>query len=683
MSIVTTKPRGSGLSRFAPSNSYEGIASKYAANFQAALSEEKKLELQTKVQAYSTGGMKWEELRKYLEDQISSEGESTWGLYLKQQLASLQGVENSRQKETKRATLEADAIKSGNAITAQERYNIEAEMLKYEAPGTKEYVAQQQRVIDSFDNAQTEQVLNKRAELIKAAGRDGNITKQEELMINLALQKEANPNSKIYKQLVDQEVNLRQEAANAGRAAGASSSRDALDQMFATFETNQKIVDQKYQEGTITGAQKDAFLFDEAKKLLDAVTTARQQGANVSASEYKTIYEGTIMAKNQLQARQNGLILDVADKSGKLASVTLQTLANDENNPNPQYVRRPVEATFDPLTGGYNIIDPATGKKVNPVPMSQTQANAFIKEKFPSWGVAVQTDKGRENWNYNQNTGTFSPQSDPKRQFALIPQNEEQRTKFEYRNMSPQQIAKTQVGFMTNLNAGKIDLTKPETLPNLTGTAMGPDIKTTGQVQAKSKGLFGDITTAIGEGARSMSTAGQVSDFGNVSQNGPTNLDKITSAIGPTLNPILSGIEKNAGSFGNTVGATLSNSLTSIGKGISGFFGGLGNQLQPNDVKPVNAAGPGSFGPTFTPSSGFNLPDIKIPQVQIPSFSLPSFNLPEIKPFNFLSTGDNTPHANSNGPQVNGPSFNLSSVTKPVGDFLGGAFNTVKNFFGF
>lgn len=660
MAIQTSKPRGSGLSRFSPSPSYASVASKYASSFIAAAAEEKKTNLQAKILAYQNGDISFSDLQNFINDQIGQEsGDTAWSNYLKAQLSTLEGADKVRQKNVKRAQLEAEAAKDGQ-ITAQERYKIESEMLKSENPGTEEYNKQQENVINTFDAAQTELVNNKRVQLEKAIiNKTGTYTLKDELAVNRELQKTADPNSKTYRDLVDQEVQLAKQVATAGAGTGAKVAREGFDQMYGNFMNQVKYLDDQYQKGQIDGKTYNEKAYDLTKTMATEMKTAGENGASFSPTEYQQIGDAFNIAAKTLQDRYDGNLMDVENKTtGKLDMITKQDLVSDSQSIKPKYVDS--LANYTPInTGlGYSLQDKTTGKVLNGADgkamsfPSQTEAAKYLqKASLPNtYDLRVQTDQGKQLWQFDTKTQKF------------------------FQN--------------------------PTSTPG-TGTAMSVDPKTGLSTGQPAKPFMWDtVPTTAAQRQGQLNPNAPKNDYtysGNVGpvqgpkENGGFNLGKTAMDIGsnlPLIGPAISLWDKilfpeqaqKQAQTTTPASGPLTDLKSSFNAGMSKMKSDVTSfASNPSGFGTVNAQTP-TAGPQTQPG-GFQMPkiqDFTIPSFNLPSFSIfgkqtPSFSTPEMKPFSFLG--------GNQGPTTQ-PSFNLGSVFKPISNAIGGVIGSVRNWLG-
>lgn len=438
MAGYTSRPRGGGLSRFASAPSYAGVAARYASDFTAALNEQKQNDLKARLISYQNGSLTYDDLRKYIEDQIKTEGESSsWGLTLQQNLLTLKSAEEERVKNKKRAELTAKATEAPGGLTADKQFEIEKEMLTYEKPGTDSYNNQQQNVIKAYNNAQEEKVANKQAELYKLYGAGG-LTDSEQLAINLELQAIADPNSDVYRKLVSQEATIRTQLASSSSSQNAKVGREDLDFRLGEIDSNVKRIDELYAQGSLTGLQRDTALAEEFQNASEAIGAAKASGANISKEEYANYMFGSRYFQENLKKRQVGEILDVEDKSGKVVPVTIEQLKADAQSSNPKYTNSFNSFTFTNLGGQVAVVDKTTNeflkdKSGNPFLFSNLKdarnelARLYSPDTFEV--KALGANGQRQYWNFNKNANAFIEQGGTT-YYKSIPQTQDEAKKY-------------------------------------------------------------------------------------------------------------------------------------------------------------------------------------------------------------------------------------------------------------
>lgn len=393
MAGYTSKPRGGGLSRFAPAPSYSGVAARYAADFTAALNEEKKLELNAKILEYQNGSLSFKDLKSYMEGKISSEGKNTaWGQTLTSNLMSLSKSENEKQ------------------------------------------------------------VSNKQTELLKKYG-EGGLTNAEQLAINLELQNVAEPNSEVAQKLIAQEVSIRGQMATEAKNSMGTNSREGLDAKLSQVDYNVKRIDDLYASGKITGAQRDASLAEEFQTAAQAVTEARSSGANISKEEYTNYVYGSQYFAENLQKRNAGEIVDVEGKDGKIVPVTIDMLKQDAQSSNPKYTNSFNSYSFSNVTGKINIVDkitgePKTDKNGNPLEfnsVSEARAELLRLYKPGTFELrAISTNGERDFWTFDKEKEAFK-KIDGVNWYKTVPQTNDEINKYKMTAPTPTEFKSDEV----------------------------------------------------------------------------------------------------------------------------------------------------------------------------------------------------------------------------------------------
>lgn len=402
MAKVTVGPSGRSTSRVAPAASYAAVASRYASTLRAAQQEQDNAALEELVLQYQQGEIPFAELQVAFKNRINdARAGTTKAVQLKEALATLTVQEGLRFKREKRAELEAKASSQG--VTAEERYNIEKQMLQYETPGTQEYVQQQQNVINSFEGAQVETVEKEKARLLDKYGADG-LTNEDLLSIVQRLRQIANPDSEIGRKLVEQEAEYRTkiveeqaQLAKQGAAQAEASSKLQLQQLAETVFSNNAQISTGYQEGKISGLDADAALLANLKELRDRMATSKVQ------IEGKTTgYLDSQIADltNKLTQRQTGDRIDILNKSNQIESVTLDELKRDTLG---KY--KVTNVRQDPKSGEWVVENPLTGESQNFG--SKTAADRFAKDNDIYRIDVVRNDLTPETYFYNGQTDRF------------------------------------------------------------------------------------------------------------------------------------------------------------------------------------------------------------------------------------------------------------------------------------
>ena len=178
--ISVQSPRG-GWSSVTPAPDYQGVTSTYGAQLANLKQSEKDNELREKILAYNDGNLSYESLKSYINGRIkeTSAGTSRY-IDLKETLSELEEAENKKAKNSKRAELEAQF--AGDGITADEKLQIEEQLLLLEKEGTPEYTQQLSVIAQARETAGKERIDNDLAKLTAELSQGG-ITRAEEAKI--------------------------------------------------------------------------------------------------------------------------------------------------------------------------------------------------------------------------------------------------------------------------------------------------------------------------------------------------------------------------------------------------------------------------------------------------------------------------------------------------------------------
>ncbi len=402
MAIVVSRP-ARRLARIPPARTYEGIASRYADIFRAAMRQQEENEVNLMILQWQRGEITFDELKRFLEQKIK------------------EAPEGSSRK-----------VEWLNTLTKLE--------------------AQHKRI---WEAEQEEKVARKRAELLERY-MEGGITPKEQLAIVQELKKVADPDSDTYRDLLAEEAQIRTSIARKGAAEGGRVAAKEAAKELARLNAEMRINLDNYRSGLISGTALDQAIVETVKEAQQVLENAAARGASISRADY-TIFDpylgrevemDTVLnsAQQRLTARSRGLMMDVVDRAGNLVPITLTELANDviRNPLNPRYQRAPYVPAQDE-TGLWKLTDPVTGEtlkdeKGNEMVFNTREGAATtVKQLFPGYEVVVRTDQGLERWFYDPETNAFSPQGEPNRKFMAIPSTPEQRTLFEYKR--PERIS--------------------------------------------------------------------------------------------------------------------------------------------------------------------------------------------------------------------------------------------------
>lgn len=433
MAVRTSRASGGGFSRISPAPSYGNVISRYSNEIRTALQQEAQAELDTNILAYRAGSLKWEDLRNYLEKKILSlDDGTTQKVKLQTQLVDLSNEENIRQKNLARAKLEAQKAEQG--ITPKERYDIEKSLLAYETPGTKEYVAQQSKVIDAFEDSEAQKVIQRREELLRKY-ESGGITDQEELAIVKELKTIANPDSKIFTQLQAQEQGILQKLDTAGKEAGKTSltntSRDKLAEIIAAERQS----DINYQQGKTTGFDRDAARMQNAREAYEVLQHMADAGISVPlellSEARKNFDDATMLVK----LRQGGQLFDVVDRNGELKPVTI-----DGRDPftgkDVDYKNYPYR--LNPTTNLYEVYDPSTDQVIKRV-RSEKAAKEYAEQAgLVTFDTLISDNAGRvtrKTLGQDAATGAYYNAQRPNEIYLKIPQTSKDASSYVLTNL--------------------------------------------------------------------------------------------------------------------------------------------------------------------------------------------------------------------------------------------------------
>src|SRR3990172_3343865 len=349
MAVVTRRPSRTS-SRIQAAPTYEGVAASFASAFQSALKNERIARFNNMVTAYSDGGISFDEFKNFVNGYIEEVGQNTSeGSDALKTLVKMQDVERGRSRENKRTELEAKYASSDGFISEQDRYRIESEMLSFEKPGTTEYTKQQQNIINSFENAQVEMVEQRRAELFEQY-MAGGITPQEELAIIRELKTVANPESKIYRSLVQQEA----QAIKGTQTGNTTGLQNEFSFFLADELANQDAIVQAHKLGEVDGLTRAETQFDSAEKIYTELAKLAQQGVNVPEEALQNARNMLNSAKILIDAYNNGQVFDVISKDGSVKTVTV-----DGRDPftgqNVDFMAEPVQQNS--ATGLWEVVD--------------------------------------------------------------------------------------------------------------------------------------------------------------------------------------------------------------------------------------------------------------------------------------------------------------------------------------
>jgi len=363
MATVTSNPRRRLSKIPTGDSSYSNIASRYASTFQKAIDTAEENDLQTKLNLFKLGSLKYEDFKNYLSDKIK-------------------GLDAGSTKASTYTSLMVEA----------EKYN--------------------KTLIENNAKTTVEQARANMLEQFK-----GKVTTQNELDIVRKLKDLAPKGTSTYADLVTEEAKLKNQVISEGAAAGKTTIKNNLDKYFAYVATENKQLIQDFQNGKITGYQLDQQLLQNGTQMKTALSTAESKGIDIPQTYYTDVAENTDYVKNRLAQREVGQVFDVLDRSGKVQSITHQELENDKLKSTPDYIRSKYTIESNPTGSIFYVVDSTTGQKAVKTPfVSTTDANRAIKQLDETNGYSLVVPQTNANgitttkqFNYNPVDQSFSP----------------------------------------------------------------------------------------------------------------------------------------------------------------------------------------------------------------------------------------------------------------------------------
>lgn len=367
MANVTVTP-GRRLSRIPPARSYSNLASRYAQQFQAAIDQSEQNDLATKLNELRLGNISFDAFKQYTQKLIDA------------------APAGSSKK----------ADYTGILVSAENfnKTNIEN---------------QAQTTVDKLRTQMLEKF-------------PGQVTAKDQLAIVQKLKTAVDKKTDVYDSLVKEETQLKNQIINEAQTTGKGNLSNNLDKYYAALKTENDHLISEYQSGRLTGYELDSQLYQNGLNLANAVAKADAAGVNVPTSYYQAADE-TGFIQQRLAQREVGQVFDVFDTSGKVQTVTHETLTADQAKTSPDFVRSRYQIEPDPASLGRRlmIVDTSTGQKFGAQSFAtQAQASAAIAKlgEKAGWSVVVpqQTANGvvtQKQYNFDPKTQTFSPTDNP------------------------------------------------------------------------------------------------------------------------------------------------------------------------------------------------------------------------------------------------------------------------------
>jgi len=438
MAVIISRPGGKSTT-IKPSPTYEGVISRYGDVIRAALRDEEEALFRRTILQWREGQITWDELKSFLDLKIAEQAEdSLRRAELEEALVDLTEENRSRQIESKRAELEAAVAEGG--ITARERYDIERELLDLENPGTDDYTRQQGNVIAAYEDAIDESIEVRRSELLNEF-KEGGITLEEELQIVLDLQTIAPEGTKVSRQLIEEEAQLRTsiaEEAERGRGEAEAIAKAEVGNLIEFARVQEESLNERYSRGEVPGLSAEGESLENWRAVLDAYErTGIDQIEGIRVATVQSIVDEL---EQSVEDRQIGRKFDVLVE-GQLTPVTMNQLLT------PEFARQVLQpiATLDEETGDYVVIDPFTGQEKR----ASSEAKAIQAARQAGFGGTFQTigpegEVQRYTVDLNPDSATYNafvslgPDNRPTGAFVSIPQTPEQVERFKIRGVEEQ-----------------------------------------------------------------------------------------------------------------------------------------------------------------------------------------------------------------------------------------------------
>lgn len=443
MAVIVSRPGGRSTT-IKPSPTYEGVISRYQDVIRSALRDEEEALFRRTVLQWREGQIGWDELKAFFNLKIADQAEdSLRRAELEEALVDLTEENRSREIESKRAQLEAAVAEGG--ITARERYDIERELLDLENPGTEEYTRQQGNVIASYENAIDESIEIRRSELLNQF-KEGGVTLDEELQIVLDLQTIAPEGTRVSRDLIEEEAQLRtsiQEESERATGAASAAGKAEVGNLIEFARVSEEQLNERYSRGEITGIEAENESLENWRAVLDAYQ--RTGVDQVEGIRLATIQLTFDELEQSVQDRDVGRKFDILI-DGQLTPVTMNQMLTPEFA--KQYLQ-PI-ATLDEETGDYVVTDPFTGEEKR----ASSESKAIAAARQAGYGGTFQTigpggQMQKFTVDLNPDSSTFNTfisldeNNQPTGAFVSIPQTQEQVSKFQISGIGGEDVGRS------------------------------------------------------------------------------------------------------------------------------------------------------------------------------------------------------------------------------------------------
>lgn len=620
MAIVSKSPaRGRAAIPEAPTGTYEAMAAKYAQEFIRAAREQKANELSMKIIQWQNGEISYEEIKKYIEERISSaKDNSSEKVQLLQTLSSLE-ENQSKIKET--------------------------------------------------ENVQ--RVAQRRAELIDQF-KEGGISNEEQLTIVRELREIADKDSDVYRQLIVEEAKVLG-AIEAEKTKGSGQAiTNTFNERVSAIESAEQRAEFAYQRGEITGQVRDQIRMQHAQELAQSVQEAMASGKSVPASALDMVQNFTFGAEQMISLREQGLMADMIDKNGMVVRI-----ATNENNFGQEIKFSPSQGLQmgklanignireDAFTGMFYVFNPATGMETPykskadamraaeqeglltfdillPDPSSQIEVENSTTGEVTIMSGARQVSMARD-----PNTGVFYEADNPSNAYVILPSDVRDLDNYRIGNLPPNwmsdsEIAQQVTGMVGQIRGGEENIDLNISLPQVDTTELEPE-----------KGFFDRV--------KDMFTK-----------------DDLVSPLAPedTLQEPKSFLE----GLGDVAKYTYGSTPMGMSQKAADFAVGKISDLFSSPKS--SAAGP-DMGPTGFKTPEFNIPDFQIKDFKLPEINIPQFDVPQISTPQFDAGQFATKAREVASPIIESGTQAVKSFGSKAKDFGQRAVTGIKNFFGF
>jgi hypothetical protein len=610
MAIATSRPSGRGTTRIAPSSNYSGTISRYADTIQSALKEERKNKISSMVLNWRDGSTTWNDLKTFLDKELASESpDSSLAIDLRELIGKLSEEKKTMDIRQRRAELTAQMSEGG--ITPMEKYDIEKELLGMETPGTQDYQTQEKNVVNAYANAVEYQVESKRSELLKQY-QGGGITSEEELAINLELQKLAPEGTDTYNKLVQEEAQIRTNIQSEQEKAAKAGAGEATNQVGQLIEaakqrditlfggsTPQGTIEGAFSQGQINGLQAEQESLKNWQEVLNAFQKAGID--QVEGIRVTTIQEIISRIQTSLDERQKGLRFDIIDDKGRQISASIDDVISGRV-PATKNVR------LNQQTGEYEVFDPVTGdvtfssKDPAEADAKATEVSGLFKTRDMNGNEAYfSLDQNPKSDTYNKFIETKA--GGGRAVYSSVPQTPEQSQKFlnyvefdgkkvgnagQIMEQTPTTNAGTALGnVFENIKKGVSTVTQTLTGQNQNqGQTKGPDL---GQA---ALGSLGPIGAGFGLIKQLEPTVTQFTNrFQDIVSPVQTQVQNVARQASQTVNTISrSPLVQSFNSPQSKIGSIFGPAGSLIGAGLSRVTGGGGQTQQPNIIQKAGSA---------------------------------------------------------------------------------------------